>query len=301
MKSQRRHELQTNVLADWLGQHIEQVRPYSKAILGVVVAILCVAAVSGFIINEQSAKNTASWRDFFAASFDQRPGSLGQVAAQHAGTDAGLWALLGEADLEQAEGLRKLYTNRDEALEHFKKAAIAYEGVQKNAADEIELRRAALFGLAQVHEVQSELDIATDYYEEVAGDLTTEIGREAQRRVELLSKAEVKRFYNWFSNQRPQPPQPPTGLPQGLNLGELPQTPDLPIPSTEAMPEPSDEQPPAATEATPTDDSAADQESTDQPDTVPDSGPADQPESAPEAAEESTPSPKPPAPPGQPE
>ena len=40
MKTERRHELQTNVLADSLARWIEAVKPYSRAALAVVIALV---------------------------------------------------------------------------------------------------------------------------------------------------------------------------------------------------------------------------------------------------------------------
>jgi len=305
MKTQRRHELQTNVLADWLGHQIEQVKPYSKAILGVVVTVLLVAAVSAFMISEQTAKASVGWSEFFAASFDQDSTGLHEVAESHAGTEVSLWALLAEADLKQSQGLRSLFTNRDEALEHLKQAAAGYTAVKENPSSDPELKRAALFGLGQVHEAQSDLDAAAGYYEQVAGATTTGIGLEAKRRSELLKRAEVVKFYNWFEKQEPQPQMPAGGLPPGFNLpdlgdfpdlGDLPERPDLPIPSTVSTPETTNEtsnettNEPQAAEVAPdpetsSEDSAAGQESAAQPEPASDPTP----EVKPPAPEESTP------------
>ena len=40
MKSERRHELQTNALADWIGEAIERIRPYQTTLLGVALLVM---------------------------------------------------------------------------------------------------------------------------------------------------------------------------------------------------------------------------------------------------------------------
>ena len=55
MKTERRHELQTNILADWLGHKTEAIRPYFKLILGGIAAVLIVAIVA----------TVASWRSMW--------------------------------------------------------------------------------------------------------------------------------------------------------------------------------------------------------------------------------------------
>ena len=37
MKTERRHELQTNDLADWLGRKIDSARPHAKVISGIAI------------------------------------------------------------------------------------------------------------------------------------------------------------------------------------------------------------------------------------------------------------------------
>jgi hypothetical protein len=54
MKTERRHELQTNQLADSLAHWIEAVRPYSRAGLALVVAV----AVSIFAWGYLSVSNS---------------------------------------------------------------------------------------------------------------------------------------------------------------------------------------------------------------------------------------------------
>ena len=70
------------------------------------------------------------------------------------------------------------------------------------------MRLAATFGLAQAHEALSEVDEAISLYEQVQTSPTA-LGREAARRLEALSEGDVKRFYMWFANNRPQPALPP--------------------------------------------------------------------------------------------
>mgnify|MGYP001116933776 CR=1 FL=1 len=69
MKTERRHELQTNVLADWLGRQIEALRPYAGTIAtGVLVLVILLIGYS--IWNTWSAGSAAqAWSEFFEVTF----------------------------------------------------------------------------------------------------------------------------------------------------------------------------------------------------------------------------------------
>ena len=56
MKSEHRHELQTNELANRLGTGIEKVQPYSQVVLAGVI-VLAVAAVGWGIYSSVTRKN----------------------------------------------------------------------------------------------------------------------------------------------------------------------------------------------------------------------------------------------------
>ena len=234
MKTQRRHELQTNVLADWLGHQIEQIRPYSKLLLGAAAVIAVVAILATYLRNDQAARLSAGWSDFYSASFAQSPNDLHDVAKQHAGTEASLWALLAEADLALARGLGELYTDRESAQKSLRRAEDSYELVKNSGNNQLNLLQAAQFGLAQVYESRNKLKKAEEYYQKVAKNKTGP-GREAKRRLDRLNDPEVKEFYEWFAAYKPTPPTPPEEPGMNLpdigdlpNLGDLPERPNLP-------------------------------------------------------------------------
>jgi hypothetical protein len=236
MKTERRHELQTNILADWMGHQIEHLRPYSKALFFGLGAIVVVILVGLYMVSDQAARVSAGWSDYYAASFEQNPERLRSVAMDHAGTDAALWAKLSEADLQLARGIGLLYSNRTAAAESLERAEANYRNVERDATSQADLRVSALFGLAQTCEATSDVDDAKNHYGDVirlAPDSAR--AREAEERVATLSDPEIVRFYNWFANQKPQPPTALGGLPPGLNipsdfpmdLGGLTDTPDF--------------------------------------------------------------------------
>jgi hypothetical protein len=73
MKSERRHELQTNYLADWLTHKIETIRPYLNMILIAVALVALAAIVGAFVTGEQSTRAAVAWTDYFSAAAQSNP------------------------------------------------------------------------------------------------------------------------------------------------------------------------------------------------------------------------------------
>jgi len=221
MKTQRRHELQTNELADRLGKYLQQIQPYSRHItigLGLVVA----AVIGGvYYSNMRAAQQGASWSDYLAAFGSQDSDALEEVAKLHGGTTAALWSLQSAGDIKLAMGTRQIFTDRDEAEETLKDAEdhflavyaelldvdpetlkVSEEHFEKDAPGHPELVQRARYGLAQVYESLSELEKAQKYYDVVARSAPdSALGKSAKRRLDRLSDESVQGWYNWFARQ----------------------------------------------------------------------------------------------------
>ena len=236
MKSERRHELQTNYLADWLTHKIEAIRPYLNMILIAVALVVLAAVVGAFVTGEQSTRAAVAWTDYFSAAAQSNPDRLRTVAEAHPGTLPGLWALQNEADLELARGIRALYTNRDEAKEAFERAQKLYQQVADANPSETLLKYGAWFGLAQTYECSNKLSEARDEYKKIiAASPQSSVGKEADKRLKQLDDQDNLAWLKWFASQKPRPATgTPGGLPSGLelpsDLGALPDRPDLTFP-----------------------------------------------------------------------
>lgn len=225
MKSKRRHELQTNELADQIGQWIEKVRPYTTLALVVVVGGLLILAAWYYLASGRQKKLAESWRSYMLA-FSNAEGNFAEeltlVADQFSDTQAGLWAALTAADVEFANGMQLMFTDRAAAETALDSAQRHYRHVldSNHAAENPLLIQRAHYGLAQVYETQSDLDDAAKHYtavvERAAG---TQLATVAQERIDRLASAETKKWYNWFANQKPAPRS------TGTTPGVVPATP----------------------------------------------------------------------------
>ena len=73
MKTERRHELQTNTLAQHLAEWIEKIKPYSTAITVVIGAVIIVAIVAAYLAQSKSAADQAAWDKFTYAMTSYPP------------------------------------------------------------------------------------------------------------------------------------------------------------------------------------------------------------------------------------
>ncbi|MBL9080529.1 MAG: hypothetical protein JNK76_01920, partial [Planctomycetales bacterium] len=73
MKTERRHELQKNELADWLGNKLMWAEQNSSLILGVVAAVVVVIGVAVYYQNSRAQRAESAWNEYFGAIENRDP------------------------------------------------------------------------------------------------------------------------------------------------------------------------------------------------------------------------------------
>ncbi|MEM9353957.1 MAG: hypothetical protein AAGA92_13165 [Planctomycetota bacterium] len=212
MKSEHRHELETNELAHWLEVTIERAKPYTGYILaGIAAAVIAVLATS-FAGGRSAEKEEQAWEAFALASYSRELdlASLQEVAVSddYAGSDVQEWAYLTWADRQVQLGAQSYLDNRERATELLKLSVSAYESVASLSKDQQLVDRARL-GLARVYEMQNQPDRARQEYELVQGDFT-DVAAAALRRLEDSAAEED---LAWLATSAlPRPPVSESGV-----------------------------------------------------------------------------------------
>jgi tetratricopeptide (TPR) repeat protein len=211
MKGERRHELQRNELADWLGKVLGTIKPYQNAILALVLLMLVATVAYSWWVRQSSGKQVQGWDAFQAALWrlsqgDASPTDFEDIASQHADTDVGRWARVMAADLHLAFGCDMLFVNKGKANQELRQAEDDYLKILAAQGSSSELRERATFGLARARESQGNLQKATELYQEVdrnwpGGAYATA----AASRLEDLKRADTKQLYDQFAKFDPQP------------------------------------------------------------------------------------------------
>lgn len=210
MKTERRHELQTNTLADALGHTVDQVKPYSQFLVGGVLAVIVIVGVVKFLSVRSQSEQVDAWNTYLHATTSNASESaedLNRLIQQYPSTPAAQFAHLSLADQSLSDGIGQLFQNRAEANEKLRKAEEHYQAVQKSASDPLLLQRATL-GLARVYESQVTVDNhvskAQKEYQQLLdrwpnGAYTLA----AKERLDDLSHKSTKEFYDWFATNEP--------------------------------------------------------------------------------------------------
>lgn len=223
MKTERRHELATNVLADWLGEKIEALKPYSAAVSATALAVVVIIFASVFWYQNREANAAKAWESYFAALENQSPDNaqdkLEAVAENYPQSPAGLWSRLSLADTQLANGVEDMFKDRPAGKKSLERAIADYRVVVEQAPRDSLLAERATFGLAGAYESKDELDQAREQYRTLIDRWPNgAFSAQAKERLADLDRKSTKDFYDWFAKQSPQP-KPSKGL--GA-LGEKP-------------------------------------------------------------------------------
>lgn len=237
MKTERRHELQTNDLASWLTKFIEQSKPYWKPFLGVLILAL-VAFFAWHLVNSRNeASRSLAWTAYFNAFETGDAEAFRKVGQSYPETGAAMWALQSAGDAALVAGAGQIFRDRDAANEELETARDAYQklleqidgaGLSGEAAEMLKQR--AHLGMGQALESLGEFTEAEQQYQAVLDEFPDSVAAGlARERIEVLKQQSTRDWYAWLANQKPAPSPLTTGLD---NLpADLPDNPDLNLPN----------------------------------------------------------------------
>jgi tetratricopeptide (TPR) repeat protein len=202
MNNQRRHQLEQNVLANYLERWLSKLLPLVKPIAITMLAGAAVFAIYSIYQALTSEKSSTAWTQYYF-TMDGDAESFVSLADEFGRTSAGQWARYSAAMDYLREGTDALYTNRPEGVDLIRKAIAELELVKDSSIRE--LRRQARFGLAQAHESLGELEQSASFYESLLdSDLLAESEREdIVERVGYLQSPQADQFYSWFNSLEP--------------------------------------------------------------------------------------------------
>ena len=207
MKTERRHELKTNQLADSLARWIEVARPYSRAGLALIVAAVALVFAWGYLSAQNSRRDADGWQEYFEAFTSRDPrDTLNDTSERYAGLPAGEWSRLVLADIQLDDGTNKLFIEKKDARDELRQASDKYQSILLESRHPMMLDRAT-FGLARAHEALGLLDKARDEYRSLVKQWPdSPYAQVAQKRAKDLEQQTTKEFYDWFAKYEPARP-----------------------------------------------------------------------------------------------
>ena len=207
MKTSRRHELQTNELADSLAHWIEAVKPYSRAALALLVAVVVAVFAWSYLSAQSERKAAEGWNELYTAlDSSTTQEDLTAVATRYSDTSVGPWARVTLADVLANEGTMEIMTNKSAAREKLQRTAEEYRAVLTEVKDPMLLQRAT-FGLARAHEAQGTPDglasARTEYRSIGEKWPDSPYKKDADQRAAALDTTATKEFYDWLAHYEP--------------------------------------------------------------------------------------------------
>lgn len=207
--------MKTNELADWLGKSMVRVEENYKVGLAIVVVIVVLVAVWAYLRNSAAQKMQESWTAFQRASTQSNINELTDVASRYGELPAGACARLMLGDTQLRAGTDQLFADRADANDQLRRALENYQLVIDSPADLTPVvKQRALLGLARAAESLNELPRAREAYQQLADTNRwpqAYYSKEAQIRVDALTRQSTKEFYDWFAKQEPRPALSPAG------------------------------------------------------------------------------------------
>jgi hypothetical protein len=206
MKSERRHELQHNVLADWLAKAAEAVQPYQNMILAAVIVV--VVAVLGYTWWSRAslAQTTQAWDELNTAIEMGNPEKLTKVIEGYPNSNVAMVATLLLADYHLGAGCNQLFVNKAMAQQELTKATEMYIAVRERGAKQPSLRERATYGLARAKEAKGDLAPAAQLYAEVVSDWPGgAFAGAAKQRLDDLNRPATRKLYDQFAHFDPKP------------------------------------------------------------------------------------------------
>jgi tetratricopeptide (TPR) repeat protein len=205
MKSERRHELEQNELADWIAKSGERIKPYQNVILGAVILVAAGIIAYSLWTRQAQAQRDAGWDRYYGALNTGEPGELEDLVEHYPGTTMANWAATVAGDLRLANATGLLFTDKASAQQNITKAIDLYKQVLEKSRDSM-LRERATFGLAQAYESQVDLDKATEQYQKVVDDWPDgAYAAAARERLMALQEKPVRDLYRQFAQWEPTP------------------------------------------------------------------------------------------------
>lgn len=204
MKSERRHELEHNVLATWLDQTITSTKPHVNKILGGILAVILLFCALLVWTHFSATSTEKAWAKLYDSLGDSD--KMSELASLSKNSVVSQLAACAAADASLDTGCNLLFEDTGKAKTEIRKAIDNYNFVLDNSSDPA-LRERATFGLARAKEASGEdgaLELARSLYLKVAKQWPNgAYAQIAADRAHDLEKKSTLAFYDRFAQFKP--------------------------------------------------------------------------------------------------
>lgn len=214
MKAGHRKELQTNILADKLGQFYTKARSSTNLILWVVGVVVVLGVAFWWWSSRAVSANSRAWEEYWTNR--ESLTGLENASDRLKGTSAERAAKLTEADRLYNDAYNTFFRSPAEARERFGQALKLYTELSDNPGNSADLAVRGLLGTAKCHEWLGDAESARSTYQRIADKYDTHpLAENARERLSALDKGDTAAFYKDWPARLPEvvPGKPPAAPP----------------------------------------------------------------------------------------
>ena len=236
MKSERRHELQHNDLAEWIVKANERILPYRSLLLGVGLLVVVLLVGVSFWRSHQLAQAADAWNAMgipvfqpqFAA--EQTISGMEKAAQTYPDTPAGQWATVFAADTALTCGMNRILTEKKVGIEYLNDALKRYnDALDKHSLTIPGAEEQAMFGKARAMEALIQKPEDAEHAKAAYKELNEKFSKGmfkavAEERIKQLEKRDTLTFYETLAQYAPKP-KVESPVSQLGKLGDLPDNP----------------------------------------------------------------------------
>src|SRR3990172_2579574 len=144
MKSQHRHELETNWLAHRMARVLDDVRPYNSLIAGTLLALAALIFGYSYFSGASAARQSEAWNSYNQAVESMPPNLavLRESAQEYPDSPMQQWADITWADGQVWTASRQFVQNRPAAIAALNLASSTYQSLLRETDDERVVGRA---------------------------------------------------------------------------------------------------------------------------------------------------------------
>jgi len=229
MKSEHRHELQTNELEKLTSKGQDFFEQHGNTVLIVLCVIMLVSAGVIYRVRSSQVVATHGWGQLVQAN---SPVELETIGQRWPDSPAGRYAKLREAESLLESGIQQSFSHREAAESDLKKAKEIFAALIQSESIPQPIDERAKFGLASAIEATSDTDVtdAIKAYEGLVNKYPNTIFKSiCESRIENLKARSSQEFYAWFQQQNPSPQDRDTVQDTPFVPPEFPQQPPEPV------------------------------------------------------------------------
>jgi len=210
VKSERRHELERNELAEWIAGAYKRFRPYEKIVLGAAIIALVAGLVYTVSVRHSAGRAAEGWNEFYEAyALGASGANFEDIIEKYPDSELGHWAAVVAADAYLGSGCNQLFVNKADAYRDLRLAVEHYMSVLEKSQQPM-IRERATYGLARALEAlardRKDLDRAAEEYQRVFENWPEGAYAEAaRRRYEDLGRESTAEVYRRFAKYEPKP------------------------------------------------------------------------------------------------